>query len=494
MQLHTINRQNSVNNVDSGELYRGKCIMKIIGRRREKDNLMHCLFSKKPEFVVVYGRRRVGKTFLVREFFNKQFSFYATGLTDEKTKGQLRAFNESLITYGSKYNNLPQNWFEAFSRLRELLDSENVYRESVNNKRVVFLDELPWMDTARSDFKSALDYFWNSFGSSMDDLLLIVCGSATSWIINNIISDHGGFYNRITKQIHLHPFTIDECDELLKLNHMELSRRKVAMCYMIFGGIPYYINLLDNRLSLDQNVDELIFNPDGELHYEYDRLFKSLFSKATLHMKIIETLSSKSIGLTRNDLIKYLDSKSGNGISTALLELEQCGFIRKYQNFTTSKQNYIYQIIDPFTLFCIHYIRKNKVNSWINILNTPSYNSWSGNAFEILCLNHIGKIKEMLGISGVESNEYAWRSKESNPGAQIDLIIERRDDVINLCEMKFSDDEFIIDKKYHQELINKMTAFKNETKTKKAVHITMITINGVKKNEYSDVVINQVCL
>ena len=468
--------------------------MNIIGRKKEIDILGRLSESKRPEFLAVYGRRRTGKTYLIKEYFNGQFAFYTTGLPNVKTREQLQVFKDALVKYGHNDKTIPKNWYEAFSRLREILESDSVKRDPVTHKKVVFLDELPWMDTARSDFKSALDYFWNSFGSSMDDLLLIVCGSATSWIINNIISDHGGFYNRITKQIHLHPFTIDECDELLKLNHMELSRRKVAMCYMIFGGIPYYINLLDNRLSLDQNVDELIFNPDGELHYEYDRLFKSLFSKATLHMKIIEILSSKSIGLTRNDLIKYLDSKSGNGISTALLELEQCGFIRKYQNFTTSKQNYIYQIIDPFTLFCIHYIRKNKVNSWINILNTPSYNSWSGNAFEILCLNHIGKIKEMLGISGVESNEYAWRSKESNPGAQIDLIIERRDDVINLCEMKFSDDEFIIDKKYHQELINKMTAFKNETKTKKAVHITMITINGIKKNEYSDVVINQVCL
>ncbi len=467
--------------------------MNIIGRKKELDILNRLLESKRPEFLAVYGRRRTGKTYLIKEYFNGQFSFYTTGIPNVKTKEQLQVFKDALIKHGHTDNTIPKNWYEAFSRLREIIESDSVRRDPVTRKKVVFLDELPWMDTARSDFKSALDYFWNSFGSSQKDLLLIVCGSATSWIINNIISDHGGFYNRITKQIHLHPFTLDECEELLKLNNIELSRRKVAMCYMIFGGIPYYLNLLDNRLSLDQNVNELIFNPDGELHYEYDRLFKSLFSKATLHMKIIEILSTKKIGLTRNDLIKSLDSKSGNGISTALLELEQCGFIRKYENFTTSKQNFIYQIIDPFTLFSIHYLRKTKVNSWINIINTPSYNSWSGNAFEILCLNHIAIIKEKLGISGVESNDYAWRSKDANPGAQIDLVIDRRDDVINLCEMKFSEDEFTIDKKYHKELLNKSAAFKDETLTKKAIHITMITVNGVKKNEYSDIIINQIC-
>ena len=487
MQLHTINRQNSVNNVDSGELYRGKCIMKIIGRRREKDNLMHCLFSKKPEFVVVYGRRRVGKTFLVREFFNKQFSFYATGLTDEKTKGQLRAFNESLITYGSKYNNLPQNWFEAFSRLRELLDSENVYRESINNKRVVFLDELPWMDTARSDFKSALDYFWNSWGSAQDDLVLIVCGSATSWIINNLLSGRKGFHNRVTKRIRLMPFTLKECEEMFDLNDIVMTRSQMIESYMVFGGIPYYLNLFDSRLSIAQNINELCFKQYGDLRDEYYNLFNSLFSKPEKHMAILEALSRKKTGLTRTELAK-IDSIGGGSVLTKdLRELEECGFIRKYSNYTKENNNALYQLIDPFTLFSLQFIVTMKCTSWNEYINSPGYNSWRGNSFEIVCLNHIDQIKKSLGISGIETREFAWMNSKSDKGVQIDLVIDRKDGVINLCEMKYTNEEYALDEEEYIKLQNRLSVFQKETGTKKAVHITLVSGNGIKPNKYSGI-------
>lgn len=462
--------------------------MKIIGRKREKDNLMHCLNSKRPEFVVVYGRRRVGKTYLIREFFNRQFSFYATGLTDEKTKGQLKSFNASLLEYGSKEKEPPKDWFEAFSRLRLILESSKVYREPINNKRVVFLDELPWMDTARSDFKSALDHFWNSWGSAQEDLVLIACGSATSWLIKNLLTGRKGFHNRVTKRIRLAPFTLKECEEMYNLNDIVMTRNQMIESYMVFGGIPYYLNLMDSRLSLSQNINELCFKEYGDLHGEYKELFFSLFNKPEKHMAILETLAGKKEGLTRTDLSKVKAIGGGSVLTKDLRELEECGFIRKFSNFTKEENDALYQLIDPFTLFSIQFIERKKCSSWNEYINSPGYNSWRGNAFEIVCINHIDQLKSLLGISGIETKEFAWRSSKTENGAQIDLIIDRNDGVINLCEMKFTADEYVLEQAEYKKIQNRLAVFQAESGTNKAIHITLISGNGYKSNKYSSVV------
>ena len=465
--------------------------MNIIGREREKDIITKCLESKRPEFLVVYGRRRVGKTYLIREFFNERFSFYTTGIPDQKTRNQLKAFNESLSYYGDDAGTIPKDWFEAFRRLCKILESKVVYRDASSGKKVVFIDEVPWMDTARSDFKSAFDYFWNNWGSSQEDLLLIVCGSATSWIISNKLNDTGGFHNRITKQMLINPFSLGECKKFYEDNGINLSRDQKIESYMIFGGVPYYLNLLDSRLSLTQNVDSLIFDERGDLHYEYEQLFKSLFKKPNNHVKIIETIAGQKRGLQRTDLAAKSGVADGEGLTKALRELEQCGFIRQYKNISTSKKGCFYQVIDPFVLFCL-YFRNKKIKSWQSFINSPDYYAWRGNAFEIVCLEHIPQIKAALGISGIESSEYSWKSKKKKGGAQIDLLIDRRDDVINLCEMKCTDKPYEITADYRESLINKVTSFTEEVKTKKSVHVTLITSNGYKRNEYSDTVQNDV--
>ena len=465
--------------------------MNIIGRAREKDIISKCLESKRPEFLVVYGRRRVGKTYLIREFFKEKFSFYTTGIPDAKTRNQLKAFNESLNFYGDDIKTIPKDWFEAFRRLRKILESKDVYCDASSGKRVVFIDEVPWMDTARSDFKSAFDFFWNSWGSTQKNLLLIVCGSATSWIINNILNDKGGFHNRITRQIHINPFNLGECRQFFTDNGINLNRDQMIESYMIFGGIPYYLNLLDSRLSLTQNVDSLIFDERGDLHYEYNQLFKSLFKKPDNHIKIIETIAGNKRGLQRSDLIKKSGVSDGEGLTKALRELEQCGFIRKYKNITTSKNGSFYRVIDPFVLFSL-YFRNGKKKTWKSYIKSPDYYAWRGNAFETVCLEHIPQIKSALGISGIESSEYSWRSKKKKGGAQIDLLIDRRDDVINLCEMKCTDNVYEVDADYREKLNNKVTSFIEEVNPKKAVHVTLITSNGYKRNEYSDVVQNDV--
>lgn len=466
--------------------------MNIIGREREKDIVLRCLESKRPEFLVVFGRRRVGKTYLIKEYFSEHFSFYTTGIPDAKTRNQLKAFNESLKYFGDRENRIPADWFEAFGRLRSLLEDENVRRDYSSGKRVVFLDEVPWMDTARSDFKSAFDFFWNSWGSSQKDLLLIVCGSATSWIVTNILNDTGGFHNRVTRQMHIEPFTLGECEMFFKENGIALGREKIIEFYMIFGGVPYYLNLYDRRLSLAQNVDRLIFDERGDLHYEYEHLFRSLFRKADNHIKLIETMSELKRGVQRAELAKESGVPDGESLTKALRELEQCGFIRRYNNLTSPVNGAFYQVTDPFVLFSLHFARGGKVHTWQKFIKTPDYYAWRGNAFEIVCLLHVPQIKQALGISGVDSAEYSWKSKKKAGGAQIDLLIDRADDVINLCEMKCTDKEFEITGQYKKELINKADVFIEETGSTKAVHITMITSGGLKSNEHSDVVQNVV--
>ncbi len=462
--------------------------MNIVGRKKELDTIEQCVLSGRPEFMVVYGRRRVGKTFLVKEFFNNSFAFYSTGVMDEKTHGQLRAFNEALIAYGSDEKTIPEDWFEAFRRLRMLLERDTVPRDAVSGRRVLFLDEVPWMDTARSDFKSALEYFWNAWASSQEDILLIVCGSATSWIINNILFSRGGFYIRVTRRLYLAPFTLKECEELFASNGIVLTRQQIIDSYMVFGGIPYYLNLFDRRLSLAQNIDNLVINTRGQLHYEYDHLFASLFKNPGNHTKIISAISKEKRGMSRVELAEKAGVPNGEGLTKALNELEQCGFIRKYKNYSSEKNGAMFQLIDPFVLFAMYFLQDGTIDSWQKFYKTPSFYAWRGNAFEIVCLNHVGQIKSALGISGVTSSEYSWRSKQKKNGAQIDLLIDRRDDVINLCEMKYTDSEFIIDDKYAKELINKADVFRKESDSKKALHTTLVSVNGLKRNAYSDAV------
>lgn len=460
--------------------------MNVFARKNECEILERTLYSKQSEFLVVYGRRRVGKTFLIKEYFNEIFSFYTSGVLQGNTRTQLKAFNQSLIEYGGKNKNIPKDWFDAFSRLKELLKSDGVYHNSINNKKIVFIDEVPWMDTARSDFKAALDFFWNTYASTDKDLVFILCGSATSWIIKNLITSKGGFYNRITRKIHLMPFTLKESEEYFNFKQQRFTRKEIVEIYMVFGGIPYYLNLLNDKLSIAQNINLLCFNSSGALYYEYELLFNSLFKNYKHHIAIIEELSNRKAGMTREDLAKIKEVGEGTPLTTSLIELEECGFIRKYTCFNKNKYSVFYQIIDPFILFSLQYLKNHTITSWINHLNTPSFYSWSGYAFETLCLNHIDSIKYSLGITGIETKEYSWRSKSIDNKSQIDLIIERSDNVINLCEMKYTLDEYAIEKDYSLVIAKKINTFNLETNNKKRIITTFITINGVKNNSYRD--------
>lgn len=465
----------------------------VVGRKAEKLTLQRCLESHKPEFLALYGRRRIGKTYLVRQFFKEKFAFYTTGIKGGKKRDKLRIFNETLVAYGSGKRSCPKNWFEAFSRLSDLLESPKCYRDRETGKKVVFLDELPWMDSPHSEFKSALDYFWNTYGSTRDNLLLIVCGSATSWIINNIAKDTGGFYNRLTNIIHLQPFSLSECLELAKAFGIDHDEDTISRAYMVFGGVPFYWNLLYSAESLDQGIQRLCFEEGGTLRYEFEMLFSSLFSAKRNHRRIIFALSEKACGLTRQELLKVEGVNGGETLTKDLEELEQCDFIRKFKR-PGNTNGAFYQIKDPFVRFAITFLKGDKASSWISYIKTPSYYSWQGNAFELLCLNHVREIKNALGISGVETNEYPFRSVKHSPGAQIDLVIDRNDSVSNLCEIKYTAKPFVIDKEYAANLENKEEAYRLDTKTKNAIRLTMISAHGIVKNSYSYIALNVITL
>ena len=454
----------------------------IIGRKSELEVLFEGFISNKSEFMALYGRRRVGKTFLVRETFGADFAFYASGILDGTMAVQIENFNKELVDFGGD-NLIPaRNWNEAFKNLHTLIDAS-----SKKGKKVIFLDEMPWMNTPKSGFLSALDHFWNRYASMRKDVFLIICGSASSWIIDNIVNNKGGLHNRLTGEIYLQPFTLRECEAYYKANGMDVPRYQVAEAYMIFGGIPYYMDFFKPKYSIAQNVDELFFKESAPLRNEYANVFRSLFRNADNHVRVIEALAERNYGKTREEIIAATGLTEGGGLSKVLTELKTSGFVRKYQAFGKKKRDCLYQLIDPFTLFNLRFGSKRNTFSndfWLRFCRTPAHAAWAGYAFEILCLMHIQQIRRALGISGVLTEIHSWRSKSHDPGAQIDLVIERGDQVINLCEIKYASSEYTIDKAYDLNLRNKRAAFIAETHTRKAAQTTMITTYGLRKNAY----------
>ncbi len=356
------------------------------------------------------------------------------------------------------------------------------------------------MDTPKSGFVTQLEFFWNSWASARKDILLIICGSATSWIINKVFKNKGGLHNRVTEKIPLRPFTLRECELYCISRGLKLGREQIGLLYMVLGGVAYYWSLLENGMSAAQSIDHLFFSPEAKLYGEYDELYDSLFKNPEQYKKIVMALGTKASGLTRNDLIEDFGIENNGALSSVLEELEQCGFIRVYNAFNKKKRGSIYQLTDCYTLFYFKFLKKNKSQDyswWSHNINSQSVRTWCGLAFERLCFSHIEQIKHKLGISGISTSVCAWRSdryKSDKDGAQIDLIIERADKVINVCEIKWSNGEYEITKAYNTVLQNKLGTFIEETGTNCPIHLTMITTNGIKRNSYQDTVQSQVSL
>ena len=466
--------------------------MKIIGRAREQTALQQYFDSGVPEFLVLYGRRRVGKTFLIREYFNGKFDFYATGLANAKKEEQLQAWNLALQYSFGDSGDQATNWLDAFALLRKNLEKRGKVK-----RKVIFIDETPWMDTQKSGFLTALEHFWNGWASGRADILLIICGSATSWVVKNVLKNRGGLYNRVTRRMRLLPFTLGETEDYLKEKEIDFGRYRICEAYMIFGGVPYYYSLLGRGLSLPQNVDALCFADDGMLRGEFLELYATLFKNSEKYVKVVTALSSKTKGLTRDEMIKATGLASGGGLTQVLDELELCGFIRAYPNYMLEENLCLYQLVDPFSLFHLRFLRGKRPRNprfWTSNLESPSLAAWKGYAFEQVCLYHTEQIKKALGLAVIATEVSSWRSRQSSPGAQIDLLIDRKDGLINLCEMKYSKSEYTITAKEEAQLRNKITAFERETRTRKAVHLTMVTTYGIVKNSHAGHVQSEVTL
>jgi AAA+ ATPase superfamily predicted ATPase len=463
----------------------------IIGRNAEKKILDDVLSSNNSEFVAIYGRRRVGKTYLVRETFSETLTFELSGLANASTHEQLLNFSLTLRKSTGDRSEMPKNWLEAFSQLIDFLEKCN------DKRKILFFDEMPWMDTPCSKFITALEHFWNGWASARKDIVLIVCGSATSWIINNLINNHGGLHNRLTHIIHLKPFTLIECKQYFKWRKMDLNHYQIAEIYMIMGGIPFYLSKIEKGLSVAQNIDNMFFSDNATLKNEFHNLYAALFRNSDDYVKIIEVLSKKGKGLIRSDISDISKLSSGGGLTKILQDLEYCGFIRKYRSPNKNTRNTIYQLIDSYSLFYFKFIQKNEYNDehfWTNSLDTSLLNTWAGFAFEMLALQNIAEIKKALGITGIQSSVSAWRSEKSKPAAQIDLIIDRKDGIINLLEIKYCNKKFTITKDYEENLQNKIFAFKTEIRTSKAVHLLMFTTFGLNKNKHSEIVQKELIL
>lgn len=465
---------------------------KIIGRKKEISELERLYASKKPEFVVVYGRRRIGKTFLVRNLFEERILFLHTALSPsefakkELNDYQLQAFYNTLQNSGCDMEQAPKDWFEAFMYLRKFIESKH---QELEGRQLVFIDELPWMDVKGSGFVTAFEHFWNSWASAQDYLMLVVCGSATTWINDKLLNNYGGLYGRITAEIRLAPFSLHECEQYLESRNIVMNRYDQIQCYMIMGGIPYYLSLMNPGMSLAQNIDSLFFTQKGRLSLELDRLINSLYSSPQAYAKVLRLLSTKREGFTRKEISESTGLSYGGGLTEVLNGLEASSFVESYTYYNGSKRNIHYRLIDGFVLFYMTFVDgKTGISPtfWSDSQLLPSLQSWRGFSFEGVCLTHISSIKRALGIDGVRTTQAPWRSKDTDPGAQIDLVIDRADRVVNLCEMKFSISDFEVSKKYEGELRHKLDTFIKETKCRKSVHTTLVTTYGIKKNIYSN--------
>ena len=444
----------------------------VIGRSAEKNKMRTLLKSSEAEFLAVYGRRRVGKTFLIQQMYREHIVFEFTGTYKVRMRTQLHNFyNAFAVSFRDRIQqDVPKDWFEAFQMLSMFLDDVRIEAK----KMVVFIDEMPWLDTPRSKFISALGYFWNSYASRQYNLILVACGSVTSWMQKKLFQDIGGLHNRVTARILLRPFTLSETEEYCKHKGLRINRYQIVQLYMAFGGIPFYLRECTPGKSATQMIDALCFSESGMLISEYEHLYHSLFYKAENHLKIVEDLAARPTGLTRKDIVTLSGLSDGGAVNRSIMELLQNGFITKYLPFGKKQRESLYRLTDFYSLFYLKFIKEAKSKgpgTWQSFIGKPAWYAWSGYTFENICLMHVAQIKWALGIAGIYTEHASWRHTATDelPGAQIDLIIDRNDNTINLCEAKYTEKGFITSKKYAEQLRQKAVVFKSKTKNQKDI-------------------------
>ena len=464
----------------------------LIGRVAQRRELAAALASPKAEMIAVIGRRRIGKTFLIRQAYGDQIDFELTGLQNESTPDQLFNFWISLketLPVGEDLKR-PTTWLEAFYALSVVLDGLERDR-----KLIVFFDELPWLASKRSGFLTALGWFWNSWAVKRA-VVVVISGSAASWMIDKVVNDRGGLHNRITRLLSLPPFTLAETEAFCKSRNIRLNREQILQLYLTIGGVPMYLDQLKAGLSAVQNIQAICFAPTGYLRDEFDRLYHSLFSRPDRHIAIIRALASKRIGMNRAELLAATKLENGGSFTRLLDELAASGFISVYGGFKKQVRENLYRLTDAYSLFYLTYIEKlgqGNPPNFTKLSELPRWVSWSGYAFENVCLTHTDQIKKALGVSGIATSTASFqaRGNDERRGAQIDLLIDRSDRSINICEAKYTQQPFTVTKAYATTIRQKLTVFAERTNTRKHLFFTLISVAGVKPNAYSEQLVDQ---
>jgi uncharacterized protein len=459
----------------------------FIGREEEQAALLKALHSSEAEMVALIGRRRVGKTFLIRSVYAQQIRFEVTGLQNKTIKAQLNNFSLHLRkAFGEATpTQKPTDWLEAFYQLTECLDKTVDFTE----KCVVFLDELPWFATPKSEFLDGLSFFWNSWAVKKN-IVVVICGSAASWMIQNVVNSKGGLHNRITRRIYLLPFNLYETDAFLRSKHIVFDYYQLAQIYMAIGGIPHYLKEVEAGKSAAQNIQHICFSNTGMLSDEFLRLYPALFEDATQHITIIKAMAEKKKGLTRQEIVAATKIPDGGTLTTYLDELTHSGFITPFNTFGKKQKDLLYRLTDEYSLFYLQFMQNYltpQKDKWQELSQTQEYKTWCGYAFENLCLKHSEQIKKALGISGIysESSSFYHKGNTTEQGVQIDLLIDRKDNVINLFELKFYAEPFVINKNYADDLRDKVATFKHLSKTRKQIFLNLLSTYGLKQNEHS---------
>ena len=464
---------------------------KLIGRESEKAILKKALASDEAEMVAVIGRRRVGKTFLVNAVYGEQIDFEITGVQHTSRRMQLKGFAYKLSETWGKAVDQPADWMDAFIMLIGFLKTKKSKR-----KKVVFLDELPWLATPKSGFLQGLSFFWNSWAVKQN-IVVVICGSAASWMIQKVVNHKGGLHNRITKRIYLEPFNLAETEYFLKSKNINLDKYQITQLYMAMGGVPHYLKEIENGKSAAQNINAICFTKDGLLQKEFSRLYPALFKNPDSHIAAVRALAGKRTGMTRKEIIRTAQLADGGGTKRILEELEYSGFISSYHPFGKKKKELLYRLTDEYSLFYLQFIEGKSIKEpdiWQKLSQSQKYISWSGYAFESLCLKHIAQIKKALSIGGVYSEACSFYKKGTKhyKGVQIDLLIDRNDHVINLFEIKFYSSQYVMEKAYANRLREKMAIFRAATHTRKQLFWNMVTTFGLIPNEHSIGLIEQV--
>ncbi|MBT3220270.1 MAG: ATP-binding protein [Proteobacteria bacterium] len=475
--------------------------MALCGREQEQEQLQKALDSGKAEFVALFGRRRVGKTFLIRQYVQPRadFHFEVTGQKDAPTSVQLHHFKHSMQATFKRSFPMPRSWDEAFAGLVEAVEGA-----PCSNRVVLFFDELPWLARHKSGVLQALDYWWNSRLSRLPNLKLIVCGSAAAWIIEKLVHARGGLHNRITRQIVLQPFTVFETRAFMQSRGSKMNMGQLVMLYMAVGGVPFYLEQVEPRHSATQAIQALCFDADGVLRTEFPRLFSSLFDEGPAYEQIVRTIAKRRKGMLRPQLIEALGLSSGGGLAKKLRELENAGFVAPVVPYDHKRRNVAYRVVDPYVFFYLRWIEdapkgifsEATASYWLEISQTPAWRSWAGFAFETLCMQHSGAIKAALGLSGIAAQVGSWhyqpnRGSTRERGAQVDLLFDRSDGVVTLCELKHKDTKFAVDKDYARNLANKIEVFQAVTRTRKQIQLALVTTHGLRRNLWSEDLIDQ---